>query len=187
MLARAVKATKPLLGLRRFWVAGNGGHGENGAPWIQVMRNRRRPTILRLAAAFSFAIACAASFAPMGHAQIAPPSPAPSPAAPPAATPALPGTAVPPAADTPSGGQPAAMPPGAATPPAAAPSSGPPIPSQRMVRIGTNAVAGLYFPAGGAICRMMMRARIDGSGLRCLVDSTNGSTANVRGLRNGDL
>jgi hypothetical protein len=52
------------------------------------------------------------------------------------------------------------------------------------VRIGTNAVSGLYYPAGGAICRMMARAR---DNLRCLIDSTNGSTANVRGLRGGDL
>jgi TRAP transporter TAXI family solute receptor len=47
-------------------------------------------------------------------------------------------------------------------------------------------VNGLYFPAGGALCRMLTR-QPNSAGLRCLVESTSGSTANVRGLRNGEL
>lgn len=56
----------------------------------------------------------------------------------------------------------------------------------KLVRIGTNLVTGLYYPAGGAICRMLVKSR-ETHGLRCLVESTNGSTANIRGLRAGDL
>ena len=56
----------------------------------------------------------------------------------------------------------------------------------KLVRIGTNLVTGLYYPTGGALCRMLIKTR-DIFGLRCLVESTNGSTANIRGLRDGDL
>lgn len=60
----------------------------------------------------------------------------------------------------------------------------PPVNGERpMVRIGTNLVAGLYYPAGGALCRAIAKAGT----LRCLVESTNGSTANIRGLLAGEL
>ncbi|MGE0154133.1 MAG: TAXI family TRAP transporter solute-binding subunit [Reyranellaceae bacterium] len=52
-----------------------------------------------------------------------------------------------------------------------------------LLRIGTNLVAGLYYPAGGALCRAVARA----AEMRCLVESTNGSTANIRGLLAGEL
>jgi len=60
----------------------------------------------------------------------------------------------------------------------------PPVNGERpVVRIGTNLVAGLYYPAGGALCRALAKA----GHLRCLVESTNGSTANIRGLLSGEL
>jgi TRAP transporter TAXI family solute receptor len=52
-----------------------------------------------------------------------------------------------------------------------------------MLRIGTNLVAGLYYPAGGALCRAVAKS----GELRCLVESTNGSTSNIKGLLAGDL
>jgi TRAP transporter TAXI family solute receptor len=52
-----------------------------------------------------------------------------------------------------------------------------------MLRIGTNLVAGLYYPAGGALCRAVAKA----GDMRCLVESTNGSTANIKGLMAGEL
>ncbi len=52
-----------------------------------------------------------------------------------------------------------------------------------LVRIGTNLVAGLYYPAGGALCRAVAKA----GEMRCLVESTNGSTSNIRGLLAGEL
>src|SRR5690606_28016063 len=58
-------------------------------------------------------------------------------------------------------------------------------PEPRLMRIGTNTVSGLYFPTGGALCRMAGRLRE--AGMRCLVDATNGSTSNIRGLRARDL
>jgi TRAP transporter TAXI family solute receptor len=60
----------------------------------------------------------------------------------------------------------------------------PPVNGERpMLRIGTNLVAGLYYPAGGALCRAVAKS----GEMRCLVESTNGSTANIKGLLAGDL
>ena len=52
--------------------------------------------------------------------------------------------------------------------------------------IGTGVVTGLYFPAGGAICRLLNRGR-DVHGLRCSVEATDGSVANINALRGGEL
>lgn len=128
----------------------------------------------------------------------APPAVAPgaAPAAPPSGTPNLSGSSpatAPPAADTAPADRPVTAPPVVAAPTGTAPVPPSPVPpstvppnAPRLVRIGTNAVSGLYYPAGGAICRALTRLR-EASGVRCLVESTNGSTANVRGLRGGDL
>jgi TRAP transporter TAXI family solute receptor len=50
--------------------------------------------------------------------------------------------------------------------------------------MGTAPVMGVYFPVGGAICAMVNRA---GSqyGLRCEVESTDGSLDNLQALRSG--
>ena len=63
---------------------------------------------------------------------------------------------------------------------AAAPDQSAPLP---VIRIGTNLVAGLYYPAGGALCRAMAQYGT----ARCLVESTNGSTSNIRALLAGEL
>ena len=60
----------------------------------------------------------------------------------------------------------------------------PPVNGERpTLRIGTNLVAGLYYPAGGALCRAVAKS----GEIRCLVESTNGSTSNIKGLLAGDL
>jgi TRAP transporter TAXI family solute receptor len=54
------------------------------------------------------------------------------------------------------------------------------------VVVGTGVVTGLYYPAGGAICRMLNQGR-DVHGLRCAVEATAGSVANINALRGGEL
>lgn len=57
---------------------------------------------------------------------------------------------------------------------------------QRFVTIGTGGVTGVYYPAGGAICRLVNKGRKD-HGIRCSVESTEGSAANIEGIRDGLL
>lgn len=52
--------------------------------------------------------------------------------------------------------------------------------------IGTGGVTGVYYPAGGAICRLVNEARAR-HGITCVVESTDGSIANIEGIRTGDL
>jgi len=58
--------------------------------------------------------------------------------------------------------------------------------SQRFITIGTGGVTGVYYPAGGAICRLVNRDRAK-HGLRCSVESTGGSVANVNLLKSGEI
>jgi TRAP transporter TAXI family solute receptor len=58
--------------------------------------------------------------------------------------------------------------------------------AERIVVLGTGPVAGIYYPAGGALCREVNAARAD-HGLRCLVEGTEGSEDNLRRLRAGEL
>jgi TRAP transporter TAXI family solute receptor len=53
-----------------------------------------------------------------------------------------------------------------------------------FISIGTGSVTGVYYPAGGAICRVVNRDRLD-HGVRCGVVATSGSVANLDGLRDG--
>lgn len=55
-----------------------------------------------------------------------------------------------------------------------------------VVTIGTGAVTGVYYPAGGAICRLVNRGRKE-HGIHCFSDSTGGSIANLNALREGDV
>ena len=48
---------------------------------------------------------------------------------------------------------------------------------QRFVTIGTGGVTGVYYPAGGAICRLVNMDRKE-HGIRCSVESTGGSVSN---------
>jgi len=57
---------------------------------------------------------------------------------------------------------------------------------QRFVTIGTGGVTGVYYPAGGAICRLVNRGRAE-HGLRCSVESTGGSIYNLNAMRQGEL
>jgi TRAP transporter TAXI family solute receptor len=69
---------------------------------------------------------------------------------------------------------------------AAAPDSATAQQSQRFITIGTGGVTGVYYPAGGAICRLVNRDRAK-HGLRCSVESTGGSVANVNLLKSGEI
>jgi TRAP transporter TAXI family solute receptor len=57
---------------------------------------------------------------------------------------------------------------------------------ETTIWIGTGSVVGVYFPVGGEICRMVNRAYRE-DGLRCSVESTDGSVFNLNGVRDGDF
>jgi uncharacterized protein len=65
-----------------------------------------------------------------------------------------------------------------------APSSA--VAQQQFVSIGTGGVTGVYYPVGGAICRLMNQTRRE-HGIRCSVESTGGSVFNVNAIRGGEL
>lgn len=62
----------------------------------------------------------------------------------------------------------------------------PAVAQEKIMTIGTGAVTGVYYPAGGAICRLINRGRKD-HGYRCFVESTGGSIYNLRALRDGEI
>ncbi|MCK7545128.1 TAXI family TRAP transporter solute-binding subunit [Marinobacter bryozoorum] len=57
---------------------------------------------------------------------------------------------------------------------------------QRFVTIGTGGVTGVYYPAGGAICRLVNMDRKE-HGIRCSVESTGGSVYNLNAISQGEL
>ncbi len=57
---------------------------------------------------------------------------------------------------------------------------------QQFITIGTGGVTGVYYPTGGAICRLVNANRAE-NGLRCSVESTGGSVYNTRTIRQGEL
>ena len=57
---------------------------------------------------------------------------------------------------------------------------------QQFVTIGTGGVTGVYYPTGGAICRLVNKTRKE-TGLRCSVESTGGSSYNLNTIRAGDM
>lgn len=61
-----------------------------------------------------------------------------------------------------------------------------PVSAAEFVSIGTGGVTGVYYPTGGAICRMMAKTRSE-HGIRCAVESTGGSVYNVNAVRSGEL
>jgi TRAP transporter TAXI family solute receptor len=56
----------------------------------------------------------------------------------------------------------------------------------QFITIGTGGVTGVYYPTGGAICRLINKDRAD-HGIRCSVESTGGSVYNVNTMRQGEL
>ena len=56
----------------------------------------------------------------------------------------------------------------------------------QFVSIGTGGVTGVYYPAGGSICRMLNKDRKE-HGIRCSAESTGGSGYNVNSIRAGEL
>ena len=51
----------------------------------------------------------------------------------------------------------------------------------KYTNIGTGAITGVYYPAGGAICRLLNRGRNE-HGIRCSVESTGGSVSNLNAI-----
>ena len=58
--------------------------------------------------------------------------------------------------------------------------------AQEFISIGTGGVTGVYYPTGGAICRLVNRDRKD-HGIRCAVESTGGSVYNINTIKAGEL
>jgi len=56
----------------------------------------------------------------------------------------------------------------------------------QYVTIGTGGVTGVYYPTGGAICRLVNQTR-KVHGIRCSVESTGGSIYNLNTIRAGEL
>jgi TRAP transporter TAXI family solute receptor len=56
----------------------------------------------------------------------------------------------------------------------------------KFISIGTGGVTGVYYPTGGAICRLMNKKRKE-HGIRCSVESTGGSIYNLNNVRAGEL
>jgi TRAP transporter TAXI family solute receptor len=58
--------------------------------------------------------------------------------------------------------------------------------AQKFVTIGTGGVTGVYYPTGGAICRLVNKGR-KVHGIRCSVESTAGSVYNLNTIAAGEL
>ena len=58
--------------------------------------------------------------------------------------------------------------------------------AQSFITIGTGGVTGVYYPTGGAICRLVNKSRKE-HGIRCSVESTGGSVYNLNTIRAGEL
>jgi len=57
---------------------------------------------------------------------------------------------------------------------------------QQFVTIGTGGVTGIYYPSGGATCKIVNRSRSE-HGVRCSVETTFGSIANIEKIRKGEI
>ncbi len=61
-----------------------------------------------------------------------------------------------------------------------------PAAAEQFVSIGTGGVTGVYYPTGGAICRLVNKKRKE-HGIRCSAESTGGSIYNINTIRAGEL
>ena len=57
---------------------------------------------------------------------------------------------------------------------------------KKFITIGTGGVTGVYYPTGGAICRLVNKGRKK-HGIRCSVESTGGSVYNLNTIAAGEL
>lgn len=58
--------------------------------------------------------------------------------------------------------------------------------ANKYVTIGTGGVTGVYYPTGGAICRLINMGRKN-HGIRCSVESTGGSIYNLNSIRKSEM
>jgi TRAP transporter TAXI family solute receptor len=56
----------------------------------------------------------------------------------------------------------------------------------KYITIGTGGVTGVYYPTGGAICRIMNKQKKT-TGVKCTVESTGGSVYNINAIKKGEL
>lgn len=57
---------------------------------------------------------------------------------------------------------------------------------KKFISIGTGGLTGVYYPTGGAICRLVNK-NSSKHGLRCTAESTGGSVFNINTIRSGEL
>jgi len=57
---------------------------------------------------------------------------------------------------------------------------------QHFITIGTAGVTGVYYPSGGATCKIVNLSRVE-HGVRCSVETTLGSISNVERIRSGEI
>jgi uncharacterized protein len=58
--------------------------------------------------------------------------------------------------------------------------------ADKFVSIGTGGITGVYYPTGGAICRLVNKDRKTHN-IRCSVESTGGSVYNINTIQSGEL
>jgi TRAP transporter TAXI family solute receptor len=61
-----------------------------------------------------------------------------------------------------------------------------PLLDDKLIIIGTGTLMGVYYPAGGAICRIVNKERRT-LGIRCAVEATQGSIYNVEALEQAEV
>jgi len=57
---------------------------------------------------------------------------------------------------------------------------------ERHITIGTGGVTGVYYPVGGAICRLI-NENTQRHGVTCSVETTEGSVSNINAIRTGEI
>jgi TRAP transporter TAXI family solute receptor len=62
----------------------------------------------------------------------------------------------------------------------------PAIAAGKLITIGTAGEGGVYYPTGGAVCRLIKRGTKE-HGINCSVNTTSGSVYNLKSLKSGEL